>query len=219
MYRVTPQTTTGLAPAELLFNRKVRTRLDLVHPSVERRVVQKQSQQKLNHDHAEVRSYQVGDLVSIKNFSVGPKWLAGVVAQITGPLSYVVKLTDGRLLKRHVDHVLPRVQEDLRGVSQNQPPLMLEPPLVTKQPLMAEDPRLQSEAFPASSPEGAAVELEEFQQPDPGNADPEDRTQPATSAAPIASPAGFPEGRPVRQRRLPERFKDYVLKWFQDVRK
>ena len=31
-YRITPQTTTGLSPAELLMGRKLRTHLDLLHP-------------------------------------------------------------------------------------------------------------------------------------------------------------------------------------------
>ena len=51
-YRTTPQSTTGLSPSEMLFNRKVRTRFDLVQPCVEIQMVQKQLQQKLHHDHA-----------------------------------------------------------------------------------------------------------------------------------------------------------------------
>ncbi|KAL8586183.1 hypothetical protein ACOMHN_057745 [Nucella lapillus] len=104
MYQVTPQTTTGLSPAELLFNRKVRTRLDLAQPSVEKQVVQKQWSQKLNPDGADIGNFMVGDLVYIKNFLAGPEWLAGVVMQVTGPLSYVIRLPDGRMLKRHIDH-------------------------------------------------------------------------------------------------------------------
>ena len=37
-YRTTPQSTTGLSPSEMLFNRRVRTRFDLVQPCVERQV-------------------------------------------------------------------------------------------------------------------------------------------------------------------------------------
>ena len=67
-YPVTPQTTMGVSPSELLSNRKVRTRLDLVQPCVETRVVQRQMQQKLNHDHGVVREFRVGDAVNVKNF-------------------------------------------------------------------------------------------------------------------------------------------------------
>ena len=37
-YRSTPQTTTGVTPAELLFNRRLGTRLDFIGPDVRQRV-------------------------------------------------------------------------------------------------------------------------------------------------------------------------------------
>ena len=37
-YRITPQTTTGIAPAELLLERKPRARLDLIHPDIREKV-------------------------------------------------------------------------------------------------------------------------------------------------------------------------------------
>ena len=49
-YRLTPQTTTGSAPAELLLGRRPRSRLDLLKPSLETRVHDKQAQQKVSHD-------------------------------------------------------------------------------------------------------------------------------------------------------------------------
>lgn len=104
-YWITPQTTTRLSPVKLLFNRKVRTHLDLLQLVVEKQVTQKRLQQKLNHDHAGMRNYVVGDLVYIKNFSAGPKWLPGVVVQATGPLAYLVQVGEGRHLKRHVNHI------------------------------------------------------------------------------------------------------------------
>lgn len=224
MYRITPQTTTGLSPAELLFNRKVRTRLDLVQPSVERQVVQKQSQQKLNHDHADVRKYQVGDLVNIKNFSVGPKWLPGVVVQITGPLSYMIQLPDGRMLRRHVDHVLPHVSDPEvpenceRNVQTNaQADPCIQPPLLAESPAPPSD----YPSAPAKPLAGPAPNLEVSQPPDLEYSDPGDLAMPVPILTPAAAPAMTPphESRPTRQRRLPERFKDFVLHWFRDMRK
>lgn len=49
-YRVTPQTTTGLSPAELLLGRKLRCTLDLIHPDLNRKVLKKQEQQSRDHD-------------------------------------------------------------------------------------------------------------------------------------------------------------------------
>ncbi|CAC5420628.1 unnamed protein product [Mytilus coruscus] len=50
-YRITPQTTTGLAPSGLLMKRKLKSRLaclhvDLVFPNIEKRVQEKQQKQK-----------------------------------------------------------------------------------------------------------------------------------------------------------------------------
>ena len=47
-YRITPQTTTGMAPAELLIGRRLKSRLDILMPSFDERVRARQSQQKLN---------------------------------------------------------------------------------------------------------------------------------------------------------------------------
>ncbi len=49
-YRATPQSTTGVTPAELLQGRRLRTRLDMLTPSLTRQVEQRQSQQKHAHD-------------------------------------------------------------------------------------------------------------------------------------------------------------------------
>ena len=41
-YRITPQSTTGKSPAELLCGRKLRSTLDLIHPDIQGRVRGKQ---------------------------------------------------------------------------------------------------------------------------------------------------------------------------------
>lgn len=218
MYRVTPQTTTGLSPAELLFNRKVRTRLDLVQPSVERQVVQKQMQQKLNHDHADVRNYTVGDLVYIKNFSVGPKWLPGVVMQVTGPLSYMIRLSDGRLLKRHVDHVLPRASEQGRPETETptndeaDPCVIMPPPVAAVSTPPPEPVPVMPAAVPLPTPSVPSSPMRM-------DCDPTDQEFPPTTPFPTASSCPTPtsEGRPFRQRKLPARLKDFVLNWFREA--
>ena len=42
-YRITPQTSTGVSPSELLLGRKPRSRLDLVYPEIGRKVRQSQA--------------------------------------------------------------------------------------------------------------------------------------------------------------------------------
>jgi len=49
-YRLTPQSTTGATPAELLLNRRPRSQLDLLRPNTADRIEQKQSKQKELHD-------------------------------------------------------------------------------------------------------------------------------------------------------------------------
>ena len=68
-YRITPQGTTGVSPAELLLGKRPRTRLDLMKPKTADRVERKQQQQKLQHDaKAKARTYAAGDLVWAKNY-------------------------------------------------------------------------------------------------------------------------------------------------------
>ena len=60
-HRITPQTTTGVLPAELLLGTRPRTRLDLLHPNTAKRVEEKQYQQKQQHDSkVKAREFQGG---------------------------------------------------------------------------------------------------------------------------------------------------------------
>ena len=67
-YRTTPQSTTGTTPAELMFGRKLRTRLDLLKPDLEVAVHRKQTKQKAAHDyHATDCSFKEGAYVYVYN--------------------------------------------------------------------------------------------------------------------------------------------------------
>ena len=108
-YRITPQTSTGVSPAELLLGRKPRSRLDLVYPENGRKVRQSQASQKQAHDwHAEEHTTQEGEAVYASNFRRGPKWLPGILKESTGPTSFAVQLENGQLLRRHQDHLTQR---------------------------------------------------------------------------------------------------------------
>ncbi|XP_041863718.1 uncharacterized protein K02A2.6-like [Melanotaenia boesemani] len=108
-YRITPHATTGLAPAELMMSRRLRSVLDLVVPDIKTRVQQKQFRQKVNHDkHRKLRSFAQGDDVLVRNYSYGPKWIPGVIHDITRPVSYSVRVGGGKVIKGHVDQVRSR---------------------------------------------------------------------------------------------------------------
>ena len=73
-----------------------------------------QGKQKIGDDrHSKSRTLEVGDAVYVRNFGTGPKWLAGELLERRGPVSFTVWLEDGRLLRRHVDHL--RIHRVLTG--------------------------------------------------------------------------------------------------------
>lgn len=119
-YRLTPHTTTGVAPSQLLMGRRLRSRLDRLFPDLSQRVEKKQSKQAEHHDTAKpLRTFKVGDFVYVKDFS-SPKnsWIPGTVTKVTGPLSYHVKVQSGNVVRRHVDAV--RKRDVLRQLPQPQ---------------------------------------------------------------------------------------------------
>ena len=112
-YRTTPHSTTGLSPAELLLGRRPRSLLTLMQPTISSRVQNQQVRQKRAHDiHAKTRHFSVDDSVFIRNFgSSGQRWLPGVITEVRGPQSFCVELADGRIVRRHIDHVRNRTSD------------------------------------------------------------------------------------------------------------
>ncbi|XP_043935248.1 uncharacterized protein K02A2.6-like [Protopterus annectens] len=111
-YRITPQSTNGLSPAEMLQGRRLRSTLDLVRPNIRAKIERMQWRQKEHHDRRRrERSFLAGDAVMTRNFSYGPKWIPGFIVKSTGPLSYQVRLNGGLLVRRHVDQILRSEQK------------------------------------------------------------------------------------------------------------
>ena len=105
-YRTSVHSTTGLPPCKLFLNRELRTRLDLLFPNVRRRVEEKQENQMKHHDlHARARDLTVGQRVMVRNFRQGPHWIPGTVVKQKGPLTYLVKVRETQVWKRHIDHL------------------------------------------------------------------------------------------------------------------
>jgi transposase InsO family protein len=89
-YRITPQTTTGLSPAEMLMGRKLRNTLDLLHPRAKI-----------------CRKFNIGDRVFARNYRGKVIWITASVIKVTGPCSYLLKSNEGYFLRRHIDQLRP----------------------------------------------------------------------------------------------------------------
>ena len=108
-YRITPQTTTGISPSQLLMKRRIRSRLDLLNPILSKKVLDAQNKQKMHHDyHARDRTFDIGDPVLCQNYGRGDELLPGHIIVKSGPVSFQIKLNDGRIMKRHQDQIRHR---------------------------------------------------------------------------------------------------------------
>lgn len=110
---ITPSSTTNRSPAELLFNRQLKSYFDKIHPNeigVKSEVVDKD----------DLKDF---DAVWCRNYSTGPKWIEGTVVKKNGPLSYSIQLKDSRVVKRHLDQIRKRIDPKWNdfNVSENEP--------------------------------------------------------------------------------------------------
>ena len=99
-YRTTPHCTTGKRPDELFVGRSLTTVLDRMQPR--------------KHDDPVAtnptrRSAKVGDPVYVK--LPGTNWVPGVVLKRIGSVMYQIQLSDGRVLKKHINQLRNRVAQ------------------------------------------------------------------------------------------------------------
>ena len=59
------------------------------------------------------------DTVFVKDFPSGKQWLTGTVSDVKGPLTYLVTLSDGRIVRRHIDHLCCRISQAIDLNSDN----------------------------------------------------------------------------------------------------
>ena len=129
-YRVTPHSTTGTLPSELLMGRKLRTLLFAVHPSITGTVHRKQEKIAENYNKkSKVRCFHPGDKVYVKNHTQSaPKSIPAVLREQHNDV-IISETADGRILRRHIDHVCRRHAEPFdiqEGVSQDVPVAIFE---------------------------------------------------------------------------------------------
>ena len=125
-YRLLPQSTTGQSPAMLLMGRQPWSCLDLVYPDLSTQVTTKIDNAKRTVDKNRVeRMIHIRDTISVVNFQGRPKWLARVLEEQLGPLTFRVWLEDGWLWKRQVDHIRLNIPTEpvVRGSEESRQPL------------------------------------------------------------------------------------------------
>ena len=132
-YRVTPHSTTGIAPAELLMGRQLKTRMHLVSPNLRAKVELQQHRQKQYHNqHSQVRGFHPSDpvyaLVYHRNQAT---WTPGTIDQKTGPISYMVHLATGQLVRRRIDQLQARIAGSMAPTASPS----LEPPVPVPVPM------------------------------------------------------------------------------------
>ena len=103
-YRLTPHTTKGVAPAELL---RPHSYLDLVKPDLRQQVQSKQMVQITNSGGRLEKNFEVGTDVLAENFGAGKCWLTVTIVHSCGPKSYKIELNDGRIMRRYVNQICP----------------------------------------------------------------------------------------------------------------
>nr|XP_037269665.1 uncharacterized protein LOC119161319 [Rhipicephalus microplus] len=107
-YRNTPHATTKEAPANLMFGRHLRSKLDILKPELEELVRQQEFIQS-SLCSSKARQFAVGDGVLVRNHRGPLRWLPGTVVRQEGPVSYAVKVHTPRGLAvwhRHQDQFL-----------------------------------------------------------------------------------------------------------------
>lgn len=100
-FRKMPHTATNKSPSALIFNREIRSRLDVIKPEGDS-----------IHDnvsripkHCNVRTYELNTRIMVRNYSDSEKWVFGLIIRRLGNLHYLIKLDDGRVCKRHVNQL------------------------------------------------------------------------------------------------------------------
>ena len=87
-----------MSPAQLLIGRPLRTRLDLVKPNLNRKMVNQEHQQSIraaNETGRQRGQLEVGDSVMSRDYRGDLKRRSGLIVSKTGPLMYEVQVALG----------------------------------------------------------------------------------------------------------------------------
>ena len=191
-YRTTPHSTTKIAPSELMFNRKVKTKLpeyqqQQVDTNSTLRDRDAQAKQKMkeyadNRHNAKMNDLKVGDSVLVRQQK------REKLSSYFDPIPYTITNIQGTMVTaKRKDHAITRNSSFFRRIN---------PPTTTSTAI--EENSSQSQSDDDDLPEAEITQPTPIQQP-----------QPLRQTTPAIQQQTTP--RPQRQRRLPRRLNDFVI--------
>ena len=102
-YRATLHTVTGQTPSEMLNCRRIRTLLDLLHPSQQQVRLRKEE---AYNSKTRPRQFTIGDLVWVQNFRGRKRWVPGIIKENLGNVMHKVLIEGaGTIWRRHVNQL------------------------------------------------------------------------------------------------------------------
>nr|XP_022910493.1 uncharacterized protein K02A2.6-like [Onthophagus taurus] len=102
-YRKTPNATTGISPAEMLLNRKIRTTIDLIRRYVGTEI----NERNLMPTGDRKNILEIGTKVQARNYThPTDKWNFGTIVGRSGTQHYDIEI-QGKIQRRHRDQLLP----------------------------------------------------------------------------------------------------------------
>ncbi|XP_054284883.1 uncharacterized protein K02A2.6-like [Macrosteles quadrilineatus] len=114
-YRNTPNTVTGLTPAEMFLSWKPRTQLVMLKPNLQSSIDQKHREQKDAADRLRGRSrfFSEGQAVYVKTVrNEKISWVPGKIILKRSPVTYLVSVIGGKPRFCHADHLRARYAEE-----------------------------------------------------------------------------------------------------------
>nr|XP_012231250.1 PREDICTED: uncharacterized protein LOC105677293 [Linepithema humile] len=98
-YRLTPHPELNKSPAEAMYGRKLRSRLDLMFPKINKN-------NEIIENFGKANNFKKGEKVVVREYlNKNNKWRFGNVITRLGKLHYKVKLEDGRICKCHINQI------------------------------------------------------------------------------------------------------------------
>ena len=102
-YRLTPHSSTGVSPAELMFGRKLRSLLDCLQPHLQTKADTCRDNQTRGHDsHAKLRNFSVGDFLC----------KGAALATWNNHRATRIWVAPGQKVRKHADQLKLRIETD-----------------------------------------------------------------------------------------------------------